>query len=65
MGLVSATEAAQIAGVHVETVRNWIRSGKLKATRWGRTFVIDERDLKKLLANPPKPGRPPKKETRK
>jgi excisionase family DNA binding protein len=63
MGLMSTQQAADKAGVHVETVRNWIRHGYLKAVRWGRTYAIEERDLKKLLANPPKSGRP-RKETR-
>ena len=57
---MSAQEAAEYAGVHVQTVRHWIKAGHLKAKRWGRTYAIEERDLKKLLADPPKPGRPRK-----
>lgn len=60
MPVMSTSEAATYAGVHVETIRLYIRNGHLKARKFGRTYVIEERDLKRLLADPPKPGRPRK-----
>ena len=35
-----------------ETVRRWIRAGKLRARRVGTQHVIDEDDLAALLAGP-------------
>ena len=58
---MSTQEAADRAGLHVETIRGYIRRGLLKARRFGRVYVIEERDLNRLLANPPKSGRPPKR----
>jgi len=54
--------AAQGIHVHVRTVRRWCASGHLKSTRYGRrVFLIDEGDL--IGFEPPKRGRPFKKET--
>ena len=60
MGVVSTQQAAEITGLHVETIREYLRAGRIKATRIGRTYVIDERDLRRFMATPRKPGRPPK-----
>lgn len=64
MGVVSTQQAAEITGLHVETIREYLRAGRIKATRIGRTYVIDERDLRRFMATPRKPGRP-RKESRK
>lgn len=63
MPVMSVQEAASYASLSVETIRRHIRSGRLAARTFGRTYVIEERDLKKLLANPPKPGRPPRRKS--
>ena len=34
--LYTAAEAAQILGLHIETIRRAIRSGELRAARWKR-----------------------------
>ncbi len=56
MKLISSAEAANKLGVHITRVQVLIREGRLPATRVGRTYVIDEKDLR-LVANR-KPGRP-------
>jgi len=53
-------EVAQIAGVVPFTVRKYIRSGRLSATKVGGVWTIDERDLLALAAHPPRTGRPPR-----
>jgi excisionase family DNA binding protein len=58
MQLMTTQEAAQRAGLHVETIRHYIRVGHLPAHRYGRFYLVDADDLARLLANPPKPGRP-------
>ncbi len=60
MGVVSTQQAAEITGLHPETIRRLCRQGTIRAQRIGRVYVIDERDLRRYLANPPKPGRPRK-----
>ena len=60
MGVVSTQRAAEITGLHAETIREYLRAGRIKATRIGRTYVIDERDLRRFMATPRKPGRPRK-----
>jgi len=48
MKLLSANDAAKILGVHHSRVRVLIREGRLPAQKIGRTWVIQEKDLKKL-----------------
>ena len=49
--LYSPEAAAEYLGVHVQTVRAWIRSGRLKASRLAgqRALRIRERDLGSIL----------------
>lgn len=55
--LYSPEEAADYLGVHVKTVRNWIRSGRLPASRLAgqRVLRIRASDLNRLL-EPVEPG---------
>ena len=43
-------EMAALVGVDVQSVRRWVRLGKLKAVKIGRNFLINEQDVKKMLA---------------
>lgn len=45
---VSVTEAAALLEVTGQTVRNWVRSGRLTATKHGKTFRIDAEELNGL-----------------
>jgi excisionase family DNA binding protein len=58
MGLISTSEAAERLGVHITRVQVLIREGRLPAQKIGRTYVIDEDNLK--LVGERKIGRPPK-----
>lgn len=49
VGMLTVPEAARIAGKNPETIRRWIRSGKLHARRFGTQHVIDEVELDELL----------------
>jgi len=64
MGVVSVKQAAEFLGLHEQTVREYLRAGRIKAQRIGRVYVIDERDLRRFLATPRKPGRPRKDATK-
>ena len=47
--MLTVPEAARRAGRNPETVRRWIRSGRLPARKIGTQHVIEERDLDALL----------------
>ena len=58
MKLISTSEAAERLGVHITRVQVLIREGRLPAQRIGRTYVVDEADLKLVAER--KTGRPRK-----
>ncbi|MGH8903973.1 MAG: helix-turn-helix domain-containing protein [Egibacteraceae bacterium] len=43
--MLTVPEAAKRCGRHPETVRRWIRSGRLRAKKIGTQHVIEEADL--------------------
>jgi excisionase family DNA binding protein len=47
--MITVPEAAKRAGKDPETIRRWIRSGRLKAHKIGTQHVIEEIDLEPLL----------------
>lgn len=46
--MVTVPQAADRLGRNPETIRRWIRSGRLRATKVGTQHMIDERDLQNL-----------------
>ena len=58
--MLTVPEAARRAGRNPETIRRWIREGKLTAWKVGSQHVIDVDDLTKTLADggPPRRGQP-------
>lgn len=56
--MLTVPEAARRTKRDPETVRRWIRSGRLKATRIGTQHLIDEEDLARLASDStlPLPG---------
>ena len=50
---VSVADAAQIASVAQQTIRVWIRGGKLKRYNAGRVYRVRRTELEALLASPP------------
>jgi len=46
---LTTTEIAQMLGVHIRTVGNWIRQGKLPAIRLGKSYRISKQDLQAFL----------------
>lgn len=53
---ITIPQAAERIGVDAQTVRNWIRTGKLPATRWGpegaKIIRVDPADLDGLGPRP-------------
>ena len=48
-----AEEVAQVLGVTDQTIRNWIREGKINAKRFGRPFMIPLAEVARLLDTTP------------
>jgi excisionase family DNA binding protein len=46
--MLTVPEAARRIGRNPETIRRWIREGKLTATKVGTQHVINEHDLEEL-----------------
>lgn len=61
MKLLNTKQAAEILGVSSIRVRQLIQEGKLRATRIGRDYVIEEKALASVKTYG-KAGRPPKTE---
>jgi excisionase family DNA binding protein len=47
--MLTVPEAARRAHRNPETVRRWIREGKLRATKVGTQHILDEQDLADFL----------------
>lgn len=47
--MLTVPEAARRAGRHPETIRRWIREGKLRARKVGTQHVLEEEDLDEVL----------------
>ncbi len=46
---LSSTEVSEMAGVSTDTVRSWVKRGKLNGFKIGRRFRFLEKDVKNLL----------------
>ncbi|MCX4782312.1 helix-turn-helix domain-containing protein [Streptomyces sp. NBC_01264] len=50
--LYSVGEVAELLGLHVRTVRNYVRDGRLKAVRIGKQYRISRADFEALTSRP-------------
>lgn len=46
----SAEEIAEYLKVGAQTVRAWIREGKVKAVKFGRSWRVADEELKRIIA---------------
>lgn len=56
--MYSVEQVADLLGLHVRTVRGYIRSGRLRATRIGKQYRIARADLDALTGRPASPSAP-------
>lgn len=56
--MYSVEEVADLLGLHVRTVRGYIRGGRLKAVRIGKQYRIAAGDLEELTGRAPSVGAP-------
>lgn len=57
--MLTVPEAARRVGKDPETIRRWIRGGRLRSQRVGTQHLIDEADLDALTETNPGMPRPP------
>jgi excisionase family DNA binding protein len=50
--LYSVEQVADLLGLHVRTVRNYVRDGRLKAVRIGKQYRIAREDLAAMTGRP-------------
>src|SRR6476646_11467429 len=50
--LYSPEQVASLLGLHVRTVRNYVREGRLKAVRIGKQYRIAREDLEAITGRP-------------
>lgn len=50
--MLTVPEAARRVGKNPETIRRWIRTGKLRARKVGTQHVIEEQDLEASVEEP-------------
>ena len=60
--MLSVTEAGRRTGRDPETIRRWIRAGRLRARKVGNKHMIDEADLAAAVEEPRSVGVPPELE---
>ena len=53
--LYSVEQVADLLNLHVRTVRNYVREGKLKAVRIGKQYRIAREDLEAMTGRPTAP----------
>ena len=58
MDLYSVEQVADRLGLHVKTVRNYVREGRLKAVRIGKQYRISREDLEAMTGRPQPPPEP-------
>jgi excisionase family DNA binding protein len=51
--VITVPDAASLAGCAPETVRRWIRSGRLPARRDGPRLLVERTDVEALVRSPP------------
>lgn len=47
--MLTVPEAARRTGKNPETIRRWIRSGRLRSSKVGTQHLIDEQDLEEAI----------------
>jgi excisionase family DNA binding protein len=50
--MITVPQAAQRTGRNPETIRRWIRAGRLRSERVGTQHLVDEAELEALVDDP-------------
>jgi excisionase family DNA binding protein len=61
--LLTLAEVSERVGLDSSRLRVLIAQGRLQATKYGKTWLVKESDVKAFEKQPRSPGRPPKQKT--
>lgn len=53
MSRMTVPEAARYAGRNPETIRRWVRAGKLRSERVGTQHLVLSEDIDRMVPDPP------------
>jgi excisionase family DNA binding protein len=53
--LLTVSQAAEALSATSQTIRNWIRSGRLRAVRIGNRFLIPTEEVERMRGDVPSP----------
>jgi excisionase family DNA binding protein len=51
--LITVSQAAEALSASTQTIRNWIRSGRLRGVRVGNRFLVPEGEIERMLGDFP------------
>jgi len=51
--LMTVSQAAEALSASTQTIRNWIRSGRLRGIRVGNRFLVPEGEIERMLGDVP------------
>jgi excisionase family DNA binding protein len=51
--LITVSQAAEALSASTQTIRNWIRSGRLRGVRVGNRFLIPDGEIERMLGDVP------------
>ena len=51
LNLMTTEEVAKVLRVHAETIRRYIREGRIEAVRVGKQWCIEPKSIKKFVGN--------------
>jgi excisionase family DNA binding protein len=57
--MLTVPAVARRTGLHPETIRRWVRSGRLRSTKVGTQHVIEESELERVLGESDRLAVPP------
>jgi excisionase family DNA binding protein len=51
--LITVSQAAEALSASTQTIRNWIRSGRLRGVRVGNRFLVPDEEIERMLGDFP------------
>lgn len=58
-GMLTSREAAELLRLKPETIQAYVRTGKLRAVKVGRAYLLRREEVERFLESPPSPERAP------
>jgi excisionase family DNA binding protein len=58
-GMLTSREAAELLRLKPETIQAYVRTGKLRAVKVGRAYLLRQEAIERFLESPPSPEQAP------